>query len=123
MFLLLGIGNTDYSNIIHEGTYKVYKENVTHNWEDGNHKMHRDTIRTKTSGSFEVEFKTWAAFETFLKALNAVKTGNEYALSVYSLNTNEGVTGSFFVTLPPELRQKNDLTFTPGVFTIQIEES
>ena len=73
--------------------------------------------------AFEVEFKTWAAFEAFLTALNAVKTGNEYALSVYSLNTNEDVTGSFFVTLPPELRQKNDLTFTPGTFTIQIEES
>lgn len=123
MFILLKANNVDYSNKIKEGSYKVYKENVTHDWEDGNHTMHHDIIRTRTSGSFEVEFKRWSDFTSFLTNINAVKTGDYYALTVYALNTNESVTGNFFVKLPPELHQRADLTFSPGAFTISIEEA
>ena len=123
MFILLKANNVDYSNKIKEGSYKVYKENVTHNWEDGNHTMHHDIIRTRTSGSFEVEFKRWSDFTSFLTNINAVKTGDYYALTVYALNTNESVTGNFFMTLPVELHERADLTFSPGAFTISIEEA
>ena len=123
MFILLKANNVDYSNKIKEGSYKVYKENVTHNWEDGNHTMHHDIIRTRTSGSFEVEFKRWSDFTSFLTNINAVKTGDYYALTVYALNTNESVTGNFFMKLPVELYERADLTFSPGAFTISIEEA
>ena len=123
MFVLLKANNTDYSNKIREGSYKVYKENVTHNWEDGNHTMHHDIIRTRTSGSFEVEFMRWSDFTSFLTNMNAAKTGDCYALTVFAVNTNESVTGNFFVKLPPELHQRADLTFSPGAFTISIEEA
>ena len=123
MFILLKANNVDYSNKIKEGSYKVYKENVTHNWEDGNHTMHHDIIRTRTSGSFEVEFKRWSDFTSFLTNINAAKTGDYYALTVYALNTNESVTGNFFMKLPVELHEKADLTFSPGAFTISIEEA
>jgi len=123
MFILFKANNTDYSNKIREGSYKVYKENVTHNWEDGNHTMHHDIIRTRTSGSFEIEFKRWSDYVSFLSIVNAAKTGDYYALTVFAVNTNESVTGNFFMTLPPELHQRNDLTFTPGAFTISIEEA
>ena len=123
MFILLKANNVDYSNKIKEGSYKVYKENVTHNWEDGNHTMHHDIIRTRTSGSFEVEFKRWSDFTSFLTNINAVKTGDYYALTVHALNTNESVTGNFFMTLPVELHERADLTFSPGAFTISIEEA
>ena len=123
MFILFKSNNTDYSNKIREGSYKVYKENVTHNWEDGNHTMHHDIIRTRTSGSFEIEFKRWSDYVSFLSIVNAAKTGDYYALTVFAVNTNESVTGNFFMTLPAELHQKNDLTFTPGAFTISIEEA
>lgn len=123
MFILFKANNTDYSNKIREGSYKVYKENVTHNWEDGNHTMHHDIIRTRTSGSFEIEFKRWSDYVSFLSIVNAAKTGDYYALTVFAVNTNESVTGNFFMTLPAELHQKNDLTFTPGAFTISIEEA
>lgn len=123
MFVLLSVGQNDYSNKIHEGTYKVYKENVTIDWEDGNHVLHKEIVRTRTSGSFEMEFMTWSAYETFLTHLTAAKTGAYYALTVYAVNTNESVTGNFFINLPPTLVQKNNLTFTPGSFTLTITEA
>ena len=123
MFTLFGIGQKDYSKNIIEGSYKVYKEDVTHDWEDGNHRKHKDILRTRTSGSFTIFLKTWAEYQTLLSDLASVKTGTEYALTVFAQNTNEQVTGSFFMKLPPNLNQKSNLVFTPGAFTISIEEA
>ena len=123
MFVLFKIGNDDYSTSIIEGSYKVYKKPVTYDWEDGNYVKHKEVLRNRTSGSFSISFKSWTAYTTFLGKLSAVKTGAQYALTVYSVNTNEAVAGNFFVDLPPELREKNDNTFTPGQFTITIEEA
>lgn len=123
MFVLFKIGNDDYSTSIIEGSYKVYKEPVTYDWEDGNYVKHKEVLRHRTSGSFSMRFKSWSAYTTFLSKLSAVKTGTKYALTVYSINTNEPVTGNFFLKLPPELRESNDNTFTPGQFTITIEEA
>ena len=123
MFTLFGIGQKDYSKKIIEGSYKVYKEDVTHDWEDGNCRKHRDIIRTRTSGSFTLMLNSWAEYGQLLSDLATVKTGTEYALTVFAVNTNEQVTGSFFMKLPPNLNQKNNLVFTPGAFTISIEEA
>ena len=123
MFTLFGIGQKDYSKMIIEGSYKVYKEDVTHGWEDGNCRKHRDIIRTRTSGSFTLMLNSWAEYGQLLSDLATVKTGTEYALTVFAVNTNEQVTGSFFMKLPPNLNQKNNLVFTPGAFTISIEEA
>ena len=123
MFVLFKIGNDDYSTSIIEGSYKVYKEPVTFDWEDGNYVKHKEHLRDRTSGSFSMRFKSWTAYTTFLSKLEAVRTGTKYALTVFAQNKNVAVTGNFFVKLPTELRESNDNTFTPGQFTITIEEA
>ena len=114
MFILFKAGLVDYTSKIIEGSYKVYQENITYDWEDGNYKKHKEILRTKTSGSFQVKLNSWSAYTTFISTLNGVKVGSEYTLTVFAQNTNTSVTSKFFLTLPPELRQKSDLTFTPG---------
>ena len=123
MFVLFKAGNTDYSKKIIEGSYKVYKNEVTFDWEDGNHKKHHEIIRYRTSGSFQVYMKSWSEYTSFLSVLEGVRSGSEYSLTVFAQNTNTSETSTFFVKLPPELRQKNDSTFSPGKFTITIEEA
>ena len=123
MFILFKAGLVDYTSKIIEGSYKVYQENITYDWEDGNYKKHKEILRTKTSGSFQIKLSSWSAYTTFISTLNGVKVGSEYTLTVFAQNTNTSVTSKFFLTLPPELRQKSDLTFTPGTFTITIEEA
>lgn len=123
MNVLLGVGQKDYTNKIVEGSYKVYKNDVTYDWTDGNNKEHRDLLRTRTEGSFSMSFKTWSEFTTFLNDMGAVKSGTEYTLTVFAINTNTAVTSSFFLDIPNEYRQKNDLTFTPGTFTVKIREA
>lgn len=123
MFVLFKAGNTDYSKKIIEGSYKVYKNEVTYDWEDGNYKKHHEILRYRTSGSFQVYMKSWSDYTSFLSVLEGVRSGSEYSLTVFAQNTNTSETSTFFVKLPPELRQKNDSTFSPGKFTITIEEA
>ena len=123
MFVLFKAGNTDFSKKIIEGSYKVYKNEVTFDWEDGNYKKHHEILRYRTSGSFQVYMKSWSDYTSFLSILESVRSGSEYSLTVFAQNTNTSETSKFFVKLPPELRQKNDSTFSPGKFTITIEEA
>ena len=123
MFVLFKAGNTDYSKKIIEGSYKVYKNEVTYDWEDGNYKKHHEILRYRTSGSFQIYMKSWSDYTSFLSVLEGVRSGSEYSLTVFAQNTNTSETSTFFVKLPPELRQKNDSTFSPGKFTITIEEA
>lgn len=123
MFVLFKAGNTDYSKKIIEGSYKVYKNEVTFDWEDGNYKKHHEILRYRTSGSFQVYMRSWSDYTSFLSVLEGVRSGSEYSLTVFAQNTNTSETSTFFVKLPPELRQKNDSTFSPGKFTITIEEA
>ena len=123
MFVLFKAGNTDYSKKIIEGSYKVYKNEVTYDWEDGNYKKHHEILRYRTSGSFQVYMRSWSDYTSFLSVLEGVRSGSEYSLTVFAQNTNTSETSTFFVKLPPELRQKNDSTFSPGKFTITIEEA
>ena len=122
MFVLFKAGNTDYSKKIIEGSYKVYKNEVTFDWEDGNYKKHHEILRYRTSGSFQVYMKSWSEYTSFLSILEGVRSGSEYSLTVFAQNTNTSETSKFFVKLPSELRQRNDSTFSPGKFTITIEE-
>lgn len=123
MFILLKAGLVDYSYKIVEGTYKVDKEAVTYNWEDGNYKEHQEILRTRTAGSFKMKFFRWSDYVQFLSDMALVKSGTEYALTVYATNTNEQVSGNFFVKISPELREKSNLTFTPGEITVTIREA
>lgn len=123
MFILFKAGIVDYSSKIIEGSYKVYQEDITYDWEDGNYKKHKEILRTQTKGSFQMKLNSWAEYTSFLSTLSGVKVGSEYTLTVFAQNTNTSVASKFFVTLPPELRQKSNLTFTPGTFTITIEEA
>ncbi len=123
MKILFGFGLHDYSRKIIEGSYKVYEEDVTYNWEDGNHRQHHDLLRTRTKGSFTMKLSKWEDYEQLLTDLATVKNGTEYTLTVFAQNTNRQVTGAFFMKIPPELRERNDLTFNPGTFTITIEEA
>lgn len=123
MFILLKAGVYDYSESIIEGSYKVYKNEVTFDWEDGNHKKHHEILRYRTSGSFQMMFNSWTEYKNFVDALELVRAGSEYTLTVFAQNANTQVSSTFFLKLPPELRQKNDSTFSPGKFTITIEEA
>ena len=123
MNVLLGIGQKNYTNKIVEGSYKVYKNDVTYDWTDGNNKEHRDLLRTRTEGSFSLKFNTWSEFTTFLSDLQNVKSGTEYTLTVFAINTNTAVSSTFFVDIPNEYRQNPNLTFSPGTFTVSIREA
>lgn len=121
--VLFQAGNNDFSNKILRGTYNVQKKDVTFDWEDGNKVEHRDPLRTRVEGTFQMFFADFDEYNDFLTEMAKVKTGTIYILTVYAINTNEAVVGNYFLDFAPELRQNNNLTYSPGNVTVNIREA
>lgn len=119
------VGNTDYSNHVIAGAYAVEQKDVAVSWTDANHIEHRDVVRKKIEGSFDVYFKNMAEWDAFLNVLEANKTDGYYNITVVCNNLPSATaekTINAFVEFAPK-RNRNDFwaDFMER-FTISIEE-
>lgn len=88
--MLAQIGTTDITKYILSGTYEVNEENILKEWTDANQVVHRNIIRQKIKGSFQLKFHTEEEYSAFCELVRENRT-SEYLLpmTLYIVNADE----------------------------------
>lgn len=117
------IGDTDFSNHVLSGSYKINEVDEFTSWTDANGREHRNIYRTKTSGSFDVLFKTVTDYEIFQNAYMYAK--NKAGLVRVTLMDNQSnqlkVIDAYLDFTPVRFRADNWEDYYEK-FTVNIKE-
>ena len=85
------VNNTDITNYIVEGSYKMDSSDTYESWRDGNMKEHRIIVSQKISGKFQVVCSNRSnsiTLANFLTLWNGAVSNGVVTLGVYVLDTN-----------------------------------
>lgn len=85
------VNNTEITNYIVEGSYKMDSSDTYESWKDGNMREHRIVIAQKINGSFQVVCSNRAnsiTLANFLTLWNSAVNNGVVTLGVYVLDTN-----------------------------------
>lgn len=117
------VGSTDYSANVVAGSYDVNNDPVYNEWEDGNAKTHRQKIRDKIVGSFDMFFRSLTDYTDFLTVLENATTDEETLLTVSVNNTGETEASYFFVSHKPVRDLDGSWSDYIKQFTLDITEA
>lgn len=120
--MLFQILSTDFTPYIISKTYTMNKQDSYEKWVDGNGITHRAIYRTKISGTFEMKFINRTAYNTFLTALEAVKTDGYHSVTVYVNNKLHMETIDAFVTIEPSMTAQYKTVPEFEQFTVRVEQ-
>ena len=88
--MLFLIGNYDCTPMILEGGYQMQRDDIYHEWEDGNGKRHRVPYTTRCTGTVDLKPKTAEQYEKLVEALKTHKgPGGLYKITAFINNLNE----------------------------------
>ena len=122
--VIFKLNNIDFSGNVVANDYNVNYENVFQEWIDGGQVKHKDIIRRRLVGSFQMYFEDTTSLEVFLTALSTSKTNaSTYPVNLKANNEGVGVLRSAYVFIdlkPVRRRRNNDDAF--DVFEVTIEE-
>jgi hypothetical protein len=85
------VNNTDITNYIVEGSYKMDSNDVYESWKDGNMREHRVIVAQKISGAFQVVCSNRSnsiTLQNFLAIWNGAVDNGVVTLGAYVLDTN-----------------------------------
>lgn len=120
------LNTVDYSSHVVAESYAVNFVDVYDEWTDGGQVKHKDVIRRKLSGTFQMYFKTTDSLQTFLTALaNCKTTSNTYPVvlkanndTVASLQSSKNV----FLDFVPVRKRDAKGSDVFDVFEVTVEE-
>lgn len=121
---MLIINETDYSNHVIAGSYKVNNVPMTSDWVDASGVTHKVKLRDKIVGSFDMWFRDLDDYNGFLATISDnITTGMTLPLTVEVNNTGLSHTGNFF--LKHETVRNIDGAWEDYMerFTVEIEEA
>lgn len=97
--MVFKVGNVDYSDHVIAGSYKVNNEPSYKTWVDAAYHTHRQKLRDKVAGSFDMFFRTVEDYEAFMEDISDAMDSSDDAvsLSVTVNNTSEQKTIYAFV--------------------------
>ena len=119
------IGNTDITNLIVDGSYKMDNETQYESWKDGNYVEHRSSRRTKLKGTFDVCLspKTGTTLSQFHSLVeNATGSAGTIIGAFYCTNTGAVKAVNAFV----HLESSEHILTTNGwidVLTVEVQEA
>ena len=119
------IGNTDITNLIVDGSYKMDNETQYESWKDGNYVEHRSGRRTKLKGSFDVCLspKTGTTLSQFHSLVeNETSSAGTIIGAFYCTNTGAVKAVNAFV----HLESSEHILTTNGwidVLTVEVQEA
>ena len=121
---LIKIGNTDCSDNVVRGSYKVNRIDVYKTYEDANGATHRRYIRKKMSGTLQMFFKFMSDYEDFIELIDANKSATTYAVActLYDNLSSDVYTVNAFIDFQPTITQDAGLREYMQVLDITIEE-
>lgn len=97
--IMFKIGAGDYSDRVIAGSYNVNSQNVYKSWQDINGVEHREKIRDKIVGSFDMYFPTIDEYDAFRAVLDSVRKEDlSYTITVVDNIKNEVKTIDAFIT-------------------------
>ncbi len=98
--VFIQLGSTDLSSYADIQNWKVNKADVWQAWTDGNWIDHREVVRTRIEGTFQLGFRTEAAWTSFTTLLAAARNvAGYYAVQVYVNNTASSETINAFLEI------------------------
>lgn len=122
--VIFKVNNIDYSSNVVAKDYKVNYEDVFQEWIDGGQVKHKDIIRRRLVGTFNMYFEDATSLEVFLTALSTSKTtASTYPVMLKANNDSVGILKSTYVFLSLKPVRKHiggDDAF--DVFEVTIEE-
>lgn len=93
------VGAGDYSDRVIAGSYNVNSQNVYKSWQDINGVEHREKIRDKIVGNFDMYFPTIDEYDAFRAVLDSVRKEDlSYTITVVDNIKNEVKTIDAFIT-------------------------
>lgn len=115
----------DYSDRVIAGSYNVQTTPIYNSWNDANGVEHRSVVRpARTSGSFDMFFKDITEYDTFVGLIESLRQNDLTVLcTVKSNNTNQLVTGDFYLEFAPVRNRKADWSDYMERFTVSITEA
>ena len=121
---IVNINGIDYSGNVVVGTYSINSNDIYSSWTDANAIAHRQIIRKKVLGSFEMAFRNMSEYQNFVNHIETSKTAGGWVpcyLFVNNLATDKSC--KLFIKYTPLLgRQNNSRNYVPK-FTVEVEET
>lgn len=97
--VMFKVGAGDYSDRVIAGSYNVNSQNVYKSWQDINGVEHREKIRDKIVGSFDMYFPTIDEYDAFRAVLDSVRKEDlSYTITVVDNIKNEVKIIDAFIT-------------------------
>lgn len=120
--MLASINGTDITKHIIASTYNVNNIDDYNEWKDGWHRKHRDVIRERVIGSFDLKFlKGTNDYSDFVSLVERAKVNGSITMQVYVSNKNIEKTIDAYCDFAPTLR-KNVGMKDHEQFTFALEE-
>lgn len=99
------IGLNDLTPYMDYQKYSMNNVPVYQTWTDGNVIEHRNSIRTRIEGSFQLIYTSTADFNSFLTLMSsAIQSNGYYSVSAYVQNTNSTESFEAFIEYDSESR-------------------
>jgi hypothetical protein len=99
------IGLNDLTPYMDYQKYSMNNVPVYQTWTDGNMIEHRNSIRTRIEGSFQLIYTSTADFNSFLTLMSsAIQSNGYYSVSAYVQNTNSTESFEAFIEYDSESR-------------------
>jgi len=121
--ILAKLGDVDITNYINYKSYKVSSEPVYNEWTDANYRKHRDEVRRRVTGSFDLAFITDDQYNSFLTLLNNNKTGNLLSIKLYvGSDVNALVDCYCYYKMSLQSRKEANESHIVTIVTMDLEE-
>lgn len=89
--MLASINGTDITQYVLSESYKINQKNEYNEWTDANRVNHRDIIRTRVEGEFELQFKIGdeIPYNNFVALIKDNTVSGVLPITVFVNNVNE----------------------------------
>lgn len=97
---LIQIGSTDLTAYADIQNFNINREDVYESWTDGNWIDHREIVRTRIRGAFQLGFRTSASWTAFLALMSSEQNAaGFFPVTVYVQNTGSTETIDAFLDI------------------------
>ena len=105
--MLVTINGIDITKYITTASYEVNSENIYEEWQDADYVTHREIIREKVSGEFELKFPSDGghAYAEFIELLKQNTASGKIPITVFVNNRNEYRTFNAYYEFAPTMRR------------------
>jgi len=121
--MLASINGTDITEYINETSYEVNQEELTEEFYDGNHKLHKIPLAKKVRGSFQMVFVKPEDLTNFVNLMEANKTGNLLHITLWISNLNRAAELDVYFEFLSKKKVRISDRYEFHKFKVEIEEA